>query len=79
MKTPAIDTYNFERLITRNHIYVDKTKHLYNLINENYGYLFFLSRPRRFGKSLMLSTIRAIFEGKRDLFKGTFIDTADYD
>ena len=40
---------------------------------------FFCSRPRRFGKSLAISTLEAIFQGKRELFKGLYIDSADYD
>lgn len=52
--------------------YVDKTEYVYRLVNE--GKYYFLSRPRRFGKSLMLSTIGAYLEGRRDLFKGLALD-----
>ena len=75
-----IDTGNssFEKLIQRENIYIDKTKYLYNLIKDSGSY-YFLSRPRRFGKSLTLSTLEAIFKGKRELFKGLYIETTDYD
>ena len=75
-----IDTGNssFEKLIQRENIYIDKTKYLYNLLTDG-GTYYFLSRPRRFGKSLTLSTLEAIFKGKRELFKGLYIETTDYD
>ena len=59
---------NFEDLRSRGYIYVDKTSLLYNLVQT--GKYYFLSRPRRFGKSLMISTLEAYFLGKRELFKG---------
>ena len=68
----------FEALIKNDCIYVDKTRYLYNLV-KNDGFFYFLSRPRRFGKSLTLSTLDAIFRGKKELFKGLYIDSADYD
>ena len=76
----AIDPSNsiFEDLISRENLYVDKTKYLYNLITDRKKY-HFLSRPRRFGKSLTLSTLDAIFRGKKELFKGLYIDSTDYD
>jgi hypothetical protein len=52
-------------------IYVDKTKHIYRLIDE--GKIYFLSRPRRFGKSLLVSTFEALFENKKELFKDLYI------
>ena len=52
-------------------VYVDKTAYIFNLVNN--GYYYFLSRPRRFGKSLLLSTMQAYFEGKRELFDGLYI------
>ncbi len=57
---------------------MDKTAIIYNLLKVNKGQ-FFLSRPRRFGKSLLISTFKAIFQGKRELFKGLAIDSLDYD
>lgn len=70
---------NFEQLIEDGGIYVDKTKYLYSIINSQEPY-YFLSRPRRFGKSMTLQTFKAIFEGKRELFKDLFIGKeTDYD
>ncbi|MDE5869211.1 MAG: ATP-binding protein, partial [Muribaculaceae bacterium] len=60
-----------------NYIYVDKTEFIVSLVNTK-GY-YFLSRPRRFGKSLLLSTLHAYFDGRRELFKGLAIDKADVD
>ncbi|WP_197971950.1 AAA family ATPase [Treponema zioleckii] len=57
---------SFERIRSENYIYVDKTQFVYELANLSRPY--FLSRPRRFGKSLLLSTFRAYFEGQKDLF-----------
>ncbi|MGB3918764.1 MAG: AAA family ATPase [Thiothrix litoralis] len=67
-----IGIQSFSELRTRNMLYVDKTQPIHRLINT--GKYYFLSRPRRFGKSLTLSTLRAIFEGKRELFKGLWIE-----
>ncbi|MFN0201603.1 MAG: AAA family ATPase [Bacteroidia bacterium] len=71
MKYP-IGIQTFERIIDEGFVYVDKTKSIYKLMNE--GVIYFLSRPRRFGKSLLLSTLKAIFEGKKELFQGLFIE-----
>ena len=57
-------TSSFESFITRECVYVDKTMYLYKLLTSGSRY-FFLSRPRRFGKSLTLSTLKAIFEGRK--------------
>ncbi len=78
MKKIETSNSSFEKLITRGNLYVDKTKYLYNLLSDD-GTYYFLSRPRRFGKSLTLSTLEAIFKGKRELFKGLYIDSTDYD
>ncbi|MDR2199506.1 MAG: ATP-binding protein [Deltaproteobacteria bacterium] len=67
---------SFPKIIQNDFIYVDKTRHLYELLNQ--GNSFFLSRPRRFGKTLLLSTLKAILEGRRQLFKGLWIDQPDY-
>ncbi len=72
MKNLPIGEQSFEKLIKTNCVYVDKTKHIYNLITT--GSYYFLSRPRRFGKSLLCSTLAMLFSGKRDLFKGLWID-----
>ena len=66
-----IGIQDFEDLRTNGYVYVDKTKHIYNLVND--GKPYFLSRPRRFGKSLFLSTLEAYFLGKKELFEGLWI------
>ena len=71
MKLP-IGIQDFESLRIDGYEYIDKTEHIYRLVSE--GRYYFLSRPRRFGKSLLLSTIKALFLGKRELFKGLAID-----
>ena len=70
MKYP-IGVQGFEKLRTDGYVYVDKTEYLYRMVNE--GNCFFLSRPRRFGKSLFLSTLHNYFEGKKELFEGTYV------
>jgi hypothetical protein len=77
LKRLPVGIQSFEKLITTDCLYVDKTQQMYDLINR--GSVYFLSRPRRFGKSLLLSTFKAIFEGKRDLFKGLAIDKTDFE
>ncbi len=67
-----IGIQNFEKLRTDGYVYVDKTAWVYKLVNT--GSYYFLSRPRRFGKSLLLSTIEAYLEGKRELFEGLAIE-----
>ncbi len=75
----AQNTYDFRELRTNGAVYVDKTALLHGLVHDPNDKLFFISRPRRFGKSLMLSTLGCIFRGERDLFKGLAIDSLDYD
>lgn len=76
MKYPVgIQTFN--QIIERGFVYVDKTDLVYSLATE--GKIYFLSRPRRFGKSLLLSTLRAYFEGKKDLFAGLKIEALEHD
>ena len=65
----------FETIRENDMLYVDKTKYVWNMINLS-KYIF-LSRPRRFGKSLLLSTIQAYYEGRKDLFKGLFIESVE--
>lgn len=72
-----IGIQSFSEIITGGFSYVDKTKHIRQLLDD--GKYFFLSRPRRFGKSLFLSTLQAYFEGHRELFNGLDIDTPDTD
>ena len=78
MKDITSYVYNFEELIQGNFLYVDKTEYIWQLIRpSSAGY--FLSRPRRFGKSLTVSTLKAVFEGKKELFKGLAIYDKPYD
>ncbi|MBD5420289.1 MAG: AAA family ATPase [Bacteroides sp.] len=67
----------FSELIEKGFVYVDKTCYIKSLISQ--GKFIFLSRPRRFGKSLLLSTLEAYFEGSRELFKGLAADGMDLD
>lgn len=67
-----IGIQNFEKLREGGFVYVDKTEHIFRLVST--GAYYFLSRPRRFGKSLLTSTIEAYFQGKRELFSGLAID-----
>ncbi|MDR0558651.1 MAG: AAA family ATPase, partial [Prevotellaceae bacterium] len=66
-----IGIQDFEKLRTGNFLYVDKTRYLYDLAES--GVPYFLGRPRRFGKSLFLSTLKAYFLGKKELFEGLTI------
>ena len=79
MEKIATDIYSFEKLRKDGYVYVDNTDLLWRLVAKKEGGQFFISRPRRFGKSLMLSTLKAIFEGKRELFRGLKIDRLKYD
>lgn len=63
----------FSKIIEEGRVYVDKTGYVYNMTHADSSYIF-LSRPRRFGKSLLTSTLRSYFEGKRELFKGLAIE-----
>ena len=63
----------FERIRTENRFYVDKTEYIYNMVHTDSAYVF-LSRPRRFGKSLLVSTLQSYFEGRKELFKGLAMD-----
>lgn len=67
---------SFEKIRNSNLIYVDKTEFLYNLLQNNSPY--FLSRPAGFGKTLMIDTLECILRGQRELFKGLWIDSSDY-
>ena len=60
------------------YLHVDKTAYLHSLVRQE-GNMCFLSRPRRFGKTLMVSTLEAVFQGRRELCKGLAIDALDYD
>jgi Predicted AAA-ATPase len=65
-----IGIQSFEEIRTGNFVYIDKTSYVHRLVEGSKFY--FLSRPRRFGKSLFVNAIEALFHGKRDLFKGLF-------
>ncbi len=71
-KKYPIGIQNFEKLRTGGYVYVDKTALIYRLVNT--GSYYFLSRPRRFGKSLLISTLEAYLQGKRELFEGLAIE-----
>lgn len=72
-----IGIQDFEQLRNNNCIYIDKTDLIYRLVNTYVVY--FLSRPRRFGKSLLVSTLEAYFLGKKDLFRGLAIEQLEKD
>ncbi len=71
------DSSDFIKMRRKGCVYVDKTAYLYNLMT-GADDCFFLARPRRFGKSLMISTLKAIFEGRRELFDGLAISKTDW-
>jgi len=71
VKKLPIGIQTFSEIRDENYIYVDKTKYIHKLATE--GKVYFLSRPRRFGKSLLLSTIEELFKGNKQLFEGLYI------
>ena len=73
-----VGVQDFESIIKDGFVYVDKTGYIYDLAN-NYGNAMFLSRPRRFGKSLLCSTLRHYFQGHKELFKGLAIEKLEKD
>lgn len=76
MKYP-IGIQSFDQIIEDGYVYVDKTDLVYSLVKE--GKIYFLSRPRRFGKSLLVSTLKNYFLGRKELFKGLAIDELEKD
>ena len=78
MKNLTTSIYDFEKLRTAGYLYIDKTEYLWHLIDPP-GESYFLSRPRRFGKSLLVSTLKAVFQGKKELFQGLAIYDKPYD
>ena len=74
MERVATDIYTFSELRESGFTYVDKTRELYSMASGEWGKQFFMARPRRFGKSLAVSTLRSLFEGRRDLFGGLAIE-----
>jgi hypothetical protein len=71
MKNLPIGIQSFEDIRTNNYLYVDKTEYLYRIITS--GKIYFLSRPRRFGKSLTIDTLETLFTGQEELFEGLYI------
>ena len=71
MKQLPLGIQTFEEIRTKGLLYVDKTKYVLDLVQQ--GKFYFLSRPRRFGKSLLLTTLKSFFEGKSELFKGLYL------
>ena len=72
MKRIAISKADFSEIRKHNFIYVDKTRYLYEIINSQEPY-YFLSRPRRFGKTLFVDTLQTFYEGKKELFTGLYV------
>jgi len=78
MKPLTTSIYTFETLRSGGFLYVDKTEAIHRLLQPASAQ-YFLSRPRRFGKSLLISTLKAIFQDRRDLFQGLALDALAYD
>lgn len=76
-KRYPIGQQDFKTIRANNDYYVDKTEYVWRIVDSASQY-YFLARPRRFGKSLFLSTLHYFFKGQRELFKGLFIDTTDW-
>ena len=74
-KKYPVGIQNFEKIRSDNYCYIDKTELIYQMVKS--GQYYFLSRPRRFGKSLLISTLEAYFQGKKDLFKGLAIENME--
>ena len=77
LKRLPVGIQTFSEVIDLDCLYIDKTEYIWNMIHLS-KYIF-LSRPRRFGKSLLVSTLQAYYEGRKDLFKGLFIETVEKD
>ncbi|MGM9708862.1 MAG: ATP-binding protein [Prevotella sp.] len=75
LKRLPVGIQTYEKVIGQDCLYIDKTEYIWRMMSiSNY---IFLSRPRRFGKSLLVSTLQAYFEGRRELFKGLYIDSVE--
>jgi hypothetical protein len=72
-----VGVHVFAEMINGNFVYVDKTRWIYEMARIPQAF-YFLSRPRRFGKSLLVSTLRALFEGRKELFKSLWIENSDW-
>ena len=79
MKQIVTATAAFERMREKDVAYVDKTAYFHRLLQRDPDTVFFIARPRRFGKSLMINTLTTLLQGKRDYFRGLAIDGTDYD
>lgn len=77
MKKYPVGIQNFESLRKGGYLYIDKTNLIYRLVST--GKYYFFSRPRRFGKSLLISTLEAYYSGRKDLFQGLYIDQQEKD
>ena len=75
LKRLPVGIQTYSEIVNLNCVYIDKTEYIYKMMNLS-KYIF-LSRPRRFGKSLLVSTLQSYFEGKKELFKGLFIDSVE--
>lgn len=73
MKKLPIGISTLENIRSDNYVYIDKTPHVSNLV-EHGGKYFFLSRPRRFGKSLLMDTLKQAFKGNKEVFKGLYLE-----
>ncbi len=76
MQEICLDRKEFKSIREVGGVYVDKTKHIYDIFSR--GLYYFLARPRRFGKSLLCTTLQALFQANRELFKGLWIDSLDW-
>lgn len=77
LKKLPIGIQTFEKIREGDYIYVDKTERIFQLVND--GTYFFLARPRRFGKSLLVSTLEAYFKGRKELFTGLAMESLEQD
>lgn len=77
-KLYPIGMQTFSEIREEDFLYVDKTEYIYRMTHTS-GKYFFLARPRRFGKSLLVSTMQSYFEGKKELFKGLAIEKLEKD
>lgn len=78
LKSYPIGIQTFEKIRKEDRLYIDKTEYIYNITHSDACY-YFLSRPRRFGKSLLISTFESYFSGKKELFKGLAIEHLERD
>ena len=76
MKELPLGIQSFREIVKGGYVYVDKTQYVYDILNG--AKYYFLSRPRRFGKSLLLDTIAEVFGGDKELFRGLYLYDTDY-